>query len=438
MSQLRVFISHAKENTAFAEWLASDLRRAGADVWLDASHLVGPGDFLDRINRALSNRDILVLVLSPAALASKWVPDEMHAAILRYKDGFMGAPLVVVAQSVPLQDIPPLWAVYNRIDIPRDYRGDYQASLPSVLKALSLKLSLPQPYKPATLTPATETPSIPAPSPSAAASASAPQRQAAPPASSPALPIAPPAPAPQRQATPAPRPNPTSAPSPAPQVAPSPWASAQPARRDLPLKRSASVPVPAGPVVSRRKLLITTGAVAASLTTAGGVALWIHSRSSGQQHWRVKTGGPVISSPVVANNVVYVGSEDGSLYAVDASAGKPRWRFPTGNKVVSSPVVANGVVYVGSGDDYLYAVDASAGTLRWRFPTGGEVDSSPTVADGVVYVGSRDYSLYAVDASAGTQRWNFQTVGPVLSKPVVANGVVYVGSDDGYLYAVNV
>ena len=70
MSQLRVFISHATENTTFAERLASDLRRTGADVWLDASHL-GPGNFLANINKALNNRDVLVLVLTPAALRSK-------------------------------------------------------------------------------------------------------------------------------------------------------------------------------------------------------------------------------------------------------------------------------------------------------------------------------------------------------------------------------
>ncbi|MER5911896.1 PQQ-binding-like beta-propeller repeat protein, partial [Streptomyces sp. NPDC001982] len=73
-----------------------------------------------------------------------------------------------------------------------------------------------------------------------------------------------------------------------------------------------------------------------------------------------------------------------------------RWAFPTGSAVSSSPTVADGVVYVGSDDNNLYAVDARTGKKRWAFPTGSAVSSSPTVADGVVYVGSDDNNLYAV------------------------------------------
>jgi serine/threonine-protein kinase len=67
--------------------------------------------------------------------------------------------------------------------------------------------------------------------------------------------------------------------------------------------------------------------------------------------------------------------------------------------VESSPAVAGGVVYVGSTDNYVYALDASTGDLRWRYQTGHRVESSPTVAGGVVYVGSTDNYVYALLAS---------------------------------------
>jgi outer membrane protein assembly factor BamB len=63
----------------------------------------------------------------------------------------------------------------------------------------------------------------------------------------------------------------------------------------------------------------------------------------------------VISSPAVANGVVYVGSYDNNVYALDASTGAKLWSYTTGNAIGSSPTVANGVVYVGSGDNNLYA-----------------------------------------------------------------------------------
>ena len=118
----------------------------------------------------------------------------------------------------------------------------------------------------------------------------------------------------------------------------------------------------------------------------------------GSEIWSFSIGGNVYSSPVVVDGVVYVGSNDDNLYAVDASDGSEIWSFSTGGNVYSSPVVVDGVVYVGSYDDNLYAVDASDGSEIWSYSTGNSVYSSPVVVDGVVYVGSNDNSLYAVDA----------------------------------------
>jgi hypothetical protein len=112
--------------------------------------------------------------------------------------------------------------------------------------------------------------------------------------------------------------------------------------------------------------------------------------------WSFATGGPVSSSPAVANGVVYVGSHDGNLYALDTVSGAELWSFGTGNLVYSSPAVADGVVYVGCEDFNLYALSAATGAELSRFTTGGFVDSSPAVANGVVYVGSEDGSLYAL------------------------------------------
>jgi outer membrane protein assembly factor BamB len=75
---------------------------------------------------------------------------------------------------------------------------------------------------------------------------------------------------------------------------------------------------------------------------------------------------------------------------------KQRWAFRTGGSVFSTPAVADGVVYVGSDDNHLYAVDAVTGKKRWAFRTGSGVESSPAVVGGVVYVGSKDSMLYAL------------------------------------------
>ena len=67
---LRIFVSHATQDAAFAERLADDLRRTGADVWLDLTH-IGPGPFPQRISKAINASDVLVLVLTLDAINSQ-------------------------------------------------------------------------------------------------------------------------------------------------------------------------------------------------------------------------------------------------------------------------------------------------------------------------------------------------------------------------------
>src|SRR3712207_4526706 len=62
-----------------------------------------------------------------------------------------------------------------------------------------------------------------------------------------------------------------------------------------------------------------------------------------------------------------------------------KWKFPTGHRVVASPVMNDGVIYFGSDDGNIYAVDAESGRQLWRTATRGPVPCTPAVADGVVY-----------------------------------------------------
>jgi hypothetical protein len=112
--------------------------------------------------------------------------------------------------------------------------------------------------------------------------------------------------------------------------------------------------------------------------------------------WIYNTGGSIYSSPAVANGVVYVGSFDKKLYALDAMTGVKKWSYPTGGSIYSSPAVANGMVYVGSWDKKLYALNTTTGALRWYKTTGSYIFSSPAVAKWMLYVGSNDRFLYAL------------------------------------------
>jgi outer membrane protein assembly factor BamB len=223
--------------------------------------------------------------------------------------------------------------------------------------------------------------------------------------------------------------------------------------------------------------------------------------ATGKEKWKFATEGIVRSTPAVATGVVYFGSYDGVFYAVDAASGQLKWKFamPGERKFearglhgytprmqtipdfwdlyLSSPAVADGMVYFGSGDGNCYALDAATGQLKWKFETKGVVHSSPALANGAVFFRSWDTYLYAVDAATGQEKWKYKITwvnasaavvdgsvyfgtsipaffieldaktgkerfkfdahSPVFSSPAVAGGLAYFGSFNGSLYAVD-
>jgi len=177
--------------------------------------------------------------------------------------------------------------------------------------------------------------------------------------------------------------------------------------------------------------------------------------------WRFPTGDRILSSPVWSQGVIYVGSDDNNLYAIDAVTGHQIWKFSTRGPVPSTPAIDSGVVYFGSYDGNFYAVDAQTGRRKWKFTTAGErrfearglhgmqpknqtmADpfdlylSSPVVAMGRVYFGSGDGNLYALDTASGELRWKFATGDVVHASPAFDAGALYFGSWDSYFYAVD-
>ncbi len=197
-------------------------------------------------------------------------------------------------------------------------------------------------------------------------------------------------------------------------------------------------------------------AIGTSSTPVSSWAMWgadpTHSStaqegpSSLTLNWKFATNGSVISSPSVADGIVYVGSQDKNIYAIGAWSGKLIWKFATNGAVESSPAVANGKVYTGGDDGYVYCLDAYTGALIWKTFVNGSLPftyatlvlkSSPTVSGGNVYIGSLDGYLYALNADNGNIVWRTKTDGPIESSPAVADGAVYFTSQEpttGTLY----
>ncbi len=155
------------------------------------------------------------------------------------------------------------------------------------------------------------------------------------------------------------------------------------------------------------------------------------------------TGAPKAFSyarPLVAGGVVYAGNLDGDVYAFDARTGALRWRVATGGGVTSSPAADHGVLYFGSNDHKVYALEnlgGAAPSIGWTFPTGDQVNAGPLVVDGALYIGGTDKVFYALDAATGKKKWSYSLPGPIYGRAVVYQNLVFVGAGvgGGGLYA---
>lgn len=74
-------------------------------------------------------------------------------------------------------------------------------------------------------------------------------------------------------------------------------------------------------------------------------------------------GAGVTSSPAVWQGILFLGCDDGKLYALEVKTGKKLWEFRTGGNNVSSPAVCEGMVFFGCDDEKFYALEARTGGI---------------------------------------------------------------------------
>ena len=172
------------------------------------------------------------------------------------------------------------------------------------------------------------------------------------------------------------------------------------------------------------------------------------------------------SGGAVADGILFVGSEEGRLVAVNLADSTPRWSreelktsgtggglgcmaptagggcgtAPAGVAIYGTPVMAGDLVYVGGYNGKIYAFNASSLETRWVYPREGFLEpivSGPAVALGRVYIGCSDGRLYAFDAATGDWHWEFEAEDKIWSTPAIEGDRLFVGSFDKKLYALS-
>jgi len=116
------------------------------------------------------------------------------------------------------------------------------------------------------------------------------------------------------------------------------------------------------------------------------------------------------ASPIVNEGIVYTGCLDSKLYAIEAQTGEKLWEFDAGNPIVSSPVLMDNLLIVTdeSGTVYVFDLSTELGDEAMPLKTisiGAAVRSSFCAQEGLVYIRGEDNQLYVMDIEKGEVSW---------------------------------
>jgi outer membrane protein assembly factor BamB/pimeloyl-ACP methyl ester carboxylesterase len=180
---------------------------------------------------------------------------------------------------------------------------------------------------------------------------------------------------------------------------------------------------------------------------SGDGNIYALNTADGNLRWRFKTNGIVHTSPAFYNGTVYAGSWDRNLYAIDAKTGKEKWRFKTGQDakyhlmegIQSSPLIYEGRLYFGARDAFFYALDAETGKLLWKYSANGSwILTTAAAKDNTVYLGTSDsYLFLALDAKSGREKFHIPASGYIYSSPSISGNSIYFGDFTGQLFAID-
>src|SRR5262249_55698102 len=101
------------------------------------------------------------------------------------------------------------------------------------------------------------------------------------------------------------------------------------------------------------------------------------------------------------------------------------WKFEAKDTIEGAPAVVDGVVYIGSFDEHLRALDLANGKEKWKYK-GGPFKASPSVRDGLIYIGDSDGVFHCVDVK-GNKQWTFKTDGEITSSANFSGDFILFG-----------
>ena len=163
--------------------------------------------------------------------------------------------------------------------------------------------------------------------------------------------------------------------------------------------------------------------------------------------WQVRPGGPLRGAPTIANNAVYVTSQDNQIYSLSEADGSVNWSKAASLEIAgvfgsASPAVAQGTVVAGFSSGELNAYRYENGrevwqdtlqrtTIRTSVSSLSDIDANPVIDNGQVFAVGQGGRMVALDLTTGQRLWELNIAG--IDTPWVAGDWIFVITDDAKL-----
>lgn len=170
-----------------------------------------------------------------------------------------------------------------------------------------------------------------------------------------------------------------------------------------------------------------------ALDLASGEVTWERPLPDGCMAYGLATDG----------SYLFVGCEDmqpiptpgKALLVLEAATGEEVWQVLTPAHSLSAAMVADGAAYFTSSDGWLHAVDAGTGQRRWAVEHPAWGPAAPVVGEAIVCAGGRGEDLVAYDVRDGAEQWRFRAEDWFAARLCADHDLVYARCWDGHLYA---
>jgi len=163
----------------------------------------------------------------------------------------------------------------------------------------------------------------------------------------------------------------------------------------------------------------------------------------GTERWRIPFvgAGGLYSAPAVEGRYAYLAAKD-RIYKVAASGVANPLGDALSARITAPPALGRRYLYVGCENGTLYALDAARGQPVWTHKFHGAIAAQPLITGNLVVAGGSQGEVVALDALTGAVRWYYQELAPwaperdalyALMAAAASGGNLYLSWDDGNL-----